>query len=200
MEHKESKIQKIFEGQTILLTGVTGSLGKLILEKLLRSCSKIKMVYVVVRTKKGKTPEERLDEMFNVAAFEELHMYNFDYRKQVKMMQCDMMEEHCGISASDRQILIDEVTLVIHSAATVRFDFPLKTAIINNTRATKYMLELAKQMKHLKCFTHISTAFSFCNRHEVDEKFYDDLPMSGLESIKMVETMDEDLLVQKTKE
>lgn len=35
----------------------------------------------------------------------------------------------------------------------------LKKAVLLNTRGTKEMLELAKEMKHLKLFAYISTAY-----------------------------------------
>lgn len=66
MEEIPSKtaIQKFFEGQTIFVTGGTGFLGKLLIEKLLRSCYDLKKIYVLVRNKKGKTQKERFDEIF----------------------------------------------------------------------------------------------------------------------------------------
>lgn len=54
-----------------------------------------------------------------------------------------------GISANDRQLLIDNVSIVYHCAATIRFDETLKKAVLLNTRGTKLMLELAEQFKHL---------------------------------------------------
>lgn len=40
-----------------------------------------------------------------------------------------------------------------------RFDELLKTAVLLNTRGTKQMIELAKEMKNLLLFVHISTAY-----------------------------------------
>ena len=55
-----------------------------------------------------------------------------------------------GMSASDRQLLADNIHLVYHMAATIRFDEPLKKAILLNTRGTKLILQLAKTFKHLE--------------------------------------------------
>lgn len=54
-----------------------------------------------------------------------------------------------GMSARDRETLIDEVEFVIHSAATIRFDDPLKKAVLLNVRGTKLILGLAAEMKKL---------------------------------------------------
>lgn len=59
------EIPKYFADSTVLITGATGFLGKLILEKLLRTCTDIKKVIIIIRTKKGKSPEERFEEIFS---------------------------------------------------------------------------------------------------------------------------------------
>lgn len=56
-------IQDFFAGKSVLLTGVTGLVGKLVLEKLLRSCERLDTVYVVIRPKKDKGCEQRLKEL-----------------------------------------------------------------------------------------------------------------------------------------
>ena len=58
-----SEIKQFFKNQTIFITGGTGFLGKLIIEKLLRECWDLKKILVLVRPKKGKTPQERLNEI-----------------------------------------------------------------------------------------------------------------------------------------
>lgn len=56
-------ISEFFAGKSLLLTGVTGLVGKLILEKLLRCCAGVERVYVLVREKKGRTAEQRVGEI-----------------------------------------------------------------------------------------------------------------------------------------
>lgn len=55
-----------------------------------------------------------------------------------------------GISHEDRNLIINNVSIIYHCAATIRFDEALKTALLLNTRGTKLMLELAKECKHLE--------------------------------------------------
>jgi len=55
------------------MTGCTGYLGKIILEKVLRSCSDFKKVYVLIRNKKGTTVAKRLHrDIFNSPIFQHL--------------------------------------------------------------------------------------------------------------------------------
>lgn len=59
------RVTETFTNRTILLTGGTGFVGKVFVEKLLRSCPNLKKIYLLVRTKKDKDPNERIKEMLN---------------------------------------------------------------------------------------------------------------------------------------
>lgn len=61
---EDSEIQKFFADSSVFITGGTGYLGKLILEKLLRSCPDVKRIYILVREKKGKDNKKRFEEIF----------------------------------------------------------------------------------------------------------------------------------------
>lgn len=71
-------------------------------------------------------------------------------KNKVAYIGGDVTVPELGMSESDRQILIDEVDIVYHLAATIRFDETLKRAVLLNVRGTKMVLELAKQMKHIE--------------------------------------------------
>lgn len=68
----ESKVEEIpdriaesFKGQNILITGGTGFLGKVVVEKFLRCLPNTEQIYMLIRPKKGKDPKHRLEEIFN---------------------------------------------------------------------------------------------------------------------------------------
>ncbi|GAA6084149.1 fatty acyl-CoA reductase 1 isoform X1 [Tachysurus ichikawai] len=58
-------IPEYYTGKNVLITGATGFMGKVLLEKLLRSCPSISMVYVLVRPKAGQSPSARVADMIN---------------------------------------------------------------------------------------------------------------------------------------
>ncbi|PSN41793.1 hypothetical protein C0J52_21751 [Blattella germanica] len=62
-----NRVAKVLSGRSVLITGATGFLGKVLLEKILRSCSDVDTVYLLIRTKKGKDPRQRVDEILNSA-------------------------------------------------------------------------------------------------------------------------------------
>lgn len=70
--------------------------------------------------------------------------------KYIKTIEGDCTLPKLGISAEDRKELIDEVNVVMHCAATVRFNEPLSNATQINVAATQDLLDMAKEMKNLK--------------------------------------------------
>lgn len=65
MDFQASEIVKYYKNKSIFITGATGFLGKVLIEKLLRSCYDLKKIYVLVRHKKGQTPQQRINEILN---------------------------------------------------------------------------------------------------------------------------------------
>ena len=54
-------IKEFFKDKTIFLTGTTGFVGKVVLEKFIRSLSDFRRIYVMVRPKKSIPVQERLE-------------------------------------------------------------------------------------------------------------------------------------------
>lgn len=69
MASTESHIAKWFTDQVIFITGATGFMGKVLVEKLLRDCSDIKECYLLMRTKRGVEPEQRREDYINHMVF-----------------------------------------------------------------------------------------------------------------------------------
>lgn len=55
-----------------------------------------------------------------------------------------------GLSDEDLEIIKSEVDVVLHFAATVRFDEKLRIATNINVRAVRDLVRIGKQMKHLR--------------------------------------------------
>lgn len=91
--------------------------------------------------------------------------------EKIKIVKGDILEDGLGIDNIDRQELIDNVNIVFHSAASVRFDLPLDECIENNVFGTYEVLELAKSMKKLEIFVHVSTLYC-ASANIMEEKYY----------------------------
>ncbi|EFN65806.1 Fatty acyl-CoA reductase 1, partial [Camponotus floridanus] len=63
-----NSIATFYVGHSIFLTGATGFLGKVYIEKILRSCPDvcIREIFVLMRSKKGLNITERLGKILNL--------------------------------------------------------------------------------------------------------------------------------------
>lgn len=91
-----------------------------------------------------------------------------------------------GISTKSFKAL-EDVSLVIHSAATVRFDEPIRLAINLNVSATYEAIKVAKRFNKLELFVHISTYYSNPALKFVENKIYPP-PIDWREAIKLSES------------
>lgn len=194
LKHLPDRIGRTLAGKVMFMSGSSGFMGKVLLEKLMRKTPDFKKIYLLMRAKKNKDGRQRLDEMFNLALFDELKKREgTELFKKVEVINGDIMEPELGMSPEDRALLHNEVNVVFHAAATIRFDEPLKKAVILNTRGTKFMLDLASGMKNLELFVHISTAYCHLNEKILEEKPYPSAA-DPYKIIKSCELMDEELV------
>uniref|UniRef100_A0A3Q2DLS6 Fatty acyl-CoA reductase n=1 Tax=Cyprinodon variegatus TaxID=28743 RepID=A0A3Q2DLS6_CYPVA len=165
-------IPEYYAGKNVLISGATGFMGKVLLEKLLRSCPEVKAVYVLVRSKAGQSPQARVAEMVNCKLFERLQAEQPDFAEKIVAVNSDLTLLELDLSKEDQGILAENVNIVFHCAATVRFNEPLKDAMQLNVLATQKMLALAHKIKHLEVFIHVSTAYAHCDRDLIEEVVY----------------------------
>lgn len=125
--------------------------------------------------------------------FEKLKREKPKFRNRVIGISGDCVLPGLGISPEDRTLLAQNVNVVFHGAATVRFDEKLKYALGINVNGTKEIITLAKEMKNLEAFIHVSTAYANCNHSEINEVFYKP-PVSGENAIKLSEALDDTML------
>lgn len=161
-----------YKGKTLFITGGSGYLGKVLLAKLMR-VGNVKEILLLLRPKKGKSISERVDTILSGFLFKEMEKFDGNFKSKLRIINGDIEEEGLGISEADRAYIVENAEIIIHSAATVQFDEVLLKAITINLRGTKSMLDLAKDVKNLLNFVHISTAYSNCPRKNIDEVFYE---------------------------
>ena len=63
------------------------------------------------------------------------------------VIHSDITVEELALSVADKERLMNNVSVVFHMAANVRFDMSLKTAIRMNTISTANVVTLAKQVR-----------------------------------------------------
>ncbi|XP_050541784.1 fatty acyl-CoA reductase wat-like [Daktulosphaira vitifoliae] len=196
--HDESEIQNFFRNTNVFLTGGTGFIGQVLSEKLLRSCS-IKHLYLLTRSKKGRDPQSRLNKMFSSSLYQRLSKEQPDFINKITLVIGDCNEPNLGLSPSDEELIIRQVNIVFHCAASIHLNGPLQHLTFTNVRSTRDLLVIAKKMTNLKSFVYVSTAFANTNQ-EISKEIIYKCPMKGETLISMAETMSESFLNSITKE
>ncbi|XP_044735342.1 fatty acyl-CoA reductase wat-like [Chrysoperla carnea] len=193
IEQNLTTLQKFYKDANIFITGGTGFLGKILIEKLLRSASDVQCLYILVRSKKGKNMHSRIQDIFDDPVFDRLRKEQPKFQHKVQGISGDCSLPNCGISKSDIEMLQSKISIVFHVAATVRFDEKLKLACAINVVAPRDLVHIAKGMTELKSFMHVSTAYANCHLKEIDEKIYDP-PMDSEKLITLTQCAPESLL------
>jgi len=186
-------IREFYAGRSVFITGATGFMGKVLVEKLLRACPEIASIYLLVRSKKGVDPLARIHSLLDCKLFDNLAQQQPDFRNKVIPIVGDITYDGLGISSDDRDLLIRDVSIIFHSAATVRFDEQLRLSVQMNMVGVKRMLELARQLPHLEAFIHVSTAYANCDQKLIEERVYP-TTLHPAKLIDAVEWMNDDVL------
>ncbi|RZF49251.1 hypothetical protein LSTR_LSTR002872 [Laodelphax striatellus] len=169
---ENSEIADFYKERTVFITGATGFMGKVLVEKLLFSCPDLKRIYVLIRTKRGIPPALRIEEIFKIPLFERLRRQHPDRLSKVTALEGDVSLEGVGVSAPDRATLVSQVSVVFHLAASLKLEGRLKQLVNTNLQGTQRVLDLCSQMEQLKMMLHLSTAFCHVDVVEMEERVY----------------------------
>ncbi|UYV79094.1 hypothetical protein LAZ67_17001112 [Cordylochernes scorpioides] len=131
-------------------------------------------------------------------------------------VQGDLTLPGLGISEADQETLTSCVSVVFHSGATVKFDEPLKSSVEVNVVGTRRVLEFCHKIRKLQvrswlhrylssttcvcahqALVHLSTAYSNCDRREIDEVVYPS-PVPPQKVIEAVDWLDDETLTSIT--
>ncbi|XP_011182842.1 fatty acyl-CoA reductase wat [Zeugodacus cucurbitae] len=165
-------ISDFYQNATILITGGTGFVGKVLTQKLLRAFE-LRRIYMLIRCKDNMCVEERLENFFKESIFDTIRSEQPELFQKVHAVRVDYSAIDLGISADDREILCDEVEIIFNVVASVKFNEKLSDAIDINVLGTKKILDLSMEMKKLKSLVHISTLYCNCNRKYIKERVYE---------------------------
>ncbi|XP_070611331.1 fatty acyl-CoA reductase 2 [Erythrolamprus reginae] len=193
MKDTMSLVGAYYSGKSVLVTGATGFMGKVLVEKLLRSCPDVKAIYICVRPKGGRSMQIRVENLLKCKVFDRVREDWPNFHEKIKPISAELTQKNLAISSEDIEELVSEVNVIFHCAATVRFDEPLKDALLLNVMGTQQLLRLAHQMKNLEALIHVSTAYSNCNRRHIEEVFYP-VPVEPKQLLDMVMWMDDSLV------
>lgn len=143
-----------------LLTGVTGFLGKVVLEELLRRRTElgVERVYVLIRPKGPYGAGERFTrEVASSACFSQLPA---GWTDAVEVVPGGLDGPAIELDTEARERITERVTHAVHAAAAVDFGLPLGAAARANVATALNLLELARECRGLRKFVCVSTAYA----------------------------------------
>ena len=103
-----TEVERFYEDKVVFITGGTGFIGKVLLEKLLR-CTDIRKVYLLIREKKGISPQARLDQLFDSKLFDTIKDVKKSAIDKVVAMPGDIDQPLLGLCTEDQDTVLREV-------------------------------------------------------------------------------------------
>lgn len=186
-------VKEFYGGKSIFITGASGFMGKVLVEKLLFSCSELKQIFILMREKRGKSGAQRVSEFSGLPLFDRIVRTRPELLEKIVPVYGDISLVNLGLSDEHLSRVMSETNIVFHMAATVNFEAPLKIAVEMNVRGVQYAIDLAKKMPHLKAMVHLSTTFCCCDQEVLHEEVYDS-NVNPKELIRCVDWMSEEMM------
>lgn len=105
------------------------------------------------------------------------------------MFNGDITSEYLGLSEENLKHVVENTNIVFHMAATLKLEGNMTDAVNMNLAGTRRAMDVARKMKNLEAFVHLSTAFCNCDQEVMYEKVYD-FPHKPEDLMRMAEWMD----------
>lgn len=174
-----------FAGKHLMVTGVTGFLGKVWLAMLLDRLPELRRVTVVARGQKRRTAAERVKQIYESSpAFRPLrekHGVGLHalFAEKVRVVDAKLSEPLCGFSRAEAKRLMADVDVVVHFAGLTDFEPDPVLAIDANIFGAQHVAELAA-LSPKRRYVHCSTCFvAGMVQGEVEERVTPGLSPNG---------------------
>ncbi|EPS58114.1 hypothetical protein M569_16703, partial [Genlisea aurea] len=121
-------ILKFLKHKVFLVTGATGFLGKVLIEKILRASPEVYKIYILIKAPNRETAANRLqNEIINTQLFDklkEIHGNSFQAFISEKLVPIvgNVCESNLGLDEDEAASMATEVDVIINSAANTSFD------------------------------------------------------------------------------
>lgn len=159
-------VLQFLENKSILVTGATGFLAKIFVEKTLRIQPNVKKLYLLLRAADSKAAMQRFNnevivkDLFRVLKEKWGIQLNSIISEKITLIAGDITHEDLGMKDSNlREEMCNELDVIINLAATTNFDERYDIALGLNTFGAKNVLNFAKKCVKLKILVHVSTAY-----------------------------------------
>ncbi|XP_038893773.1 fatty acyl-CoA reductase 3-like [Benincasa hispida] len=158
---------EFLHNKSIFVTGATGFLAKVMVEKILRVQPNVKKIYLLIRAADEKSATQRLNaeviekELFKVLKEKWGENFRSMISEKLVAVAGDISDEFLVLKEYSklREELYGQIDVIVNLAATTNFDERYDVALHVNTLGAKHVINFAKQCVKLKTFIHVSTAY-----------------------------------------
>ncbi len=175
-DRTESNVLRELQGKQVLITGVTGFVGKVVLEKLIRAVPEIGGITLLIRgNRRHATAAERFtNEVATASVFDRLRVEDPErldsfLDNRVHCVTGEITEPFFGMTESRFRELAAGTDAVINVAASVDFREPLDRALSINALSLRNITELIQEAGDIP-LVQVSTCyvngFNRGHRHE----------------------------------
>lgn len=150
--------------KVIFVTGATGLIGGHLMHHILDD-KDVTKIYVLAR---GNNDQVAAKKVFRTLKAFSPNSDNPDYKNKIRVITGDITEKNLGLSDANYNMISNEITHIVHSAANVKFQQSLESAMLVNYDGTKNVFELARTANAksgLSKVAYISTAYA-CGNHQ----------------------------------
>ncbi|CAN6926376.1 unnamed protein product [Brassica oleracea] len=158
-------IVSYLQGKTFLITGSTGFLAKVLIEKVLRMAPDVGKIYLLIKAKNKEAAVHRLkNEVLDAELFKtlrETHGASYQSFMLDKLVPVtgNICDSNIGLQTDSAEEIAKEVDVIVNSAANTTFNERYDVALDINTRGPGNLMGFAKKCKKLKLFLQVSTAY-----------------------------------------
>lgn len=137
--------------KTIFITGSTGMIGKELVRHLLDNTD-FNLMLLTHLNGKDIDKAELLSSVFGIKKFNE-------YGNRISIINGDITANDIGLDRESQEAFLKEVSFIIHSAASTKFDLPIDEIRKINVEGTKNIINLALKSDKIEKFSFISTVY-----------------------------------------
>ncbi|KAF5194509.1 Fatty acyl-coa reductase [Thalictrum thalictroides] len=160
------KIVQSLENKSILVTGSTGFLAKIFVEKVLRVQPNVNKLYLLIRATDTNSAKQRLhDEVIGKDLFRvlrDIHGKDFESFVSSKLTPVpgDVIYGNMGVQNSEMlEEMWSKINIIVNVAGNTKFDERYDVALDVNTFGSINVMNFAKNCIKLEMLLHVSTAY-----------------------------------------
>ncbi|KAJ7947969.1 Fatty acyl-CoA reductase [Quillaja saponaria] len=185
-----SAVPHFLKEKTILITGASGFIAKVFVEKVLRVEPNVKKLYLLIRAPNNDSATQRLHnevigkDLFRVLRDKWGANFGSFISKKVIAIAGDISCENLGLRDDHlRREMMEEIDYIINTAATTTFDERYDIAMAINSMGAIHVSNFAKKCCKIKLLVHVSTAY-VCGEIEKEEQVVLEKPFEMGETLK----------------